>query len=218
MKRIACLAAACLALAGCDQLFQDKAAQGAEEAQKKANEGNYAAAILAYESALDGSPKSADIHFRLGLIYDDKLKEPVSAVHHFQRYLDLAPKGSHAKDARNFIKEDELKLVTSMSKGALMTQEESARLKNENLQLRKQLNELRATRTAAVKGGTPGEPVQKPIPPGAKTYVVQQGDTLASISRKFYKKSGRWKDIQDANFNELNGTVKLKSGMTLIIP
>ena len=69
-----------------------------------------------------------------------------------------------------------------------------------------------------VKNGTAGDPVQKPIPPGAKTYVVQHGDTLASISRKFYKNSGRWKDIQDANFNSLSGTVKLKQGMTLIIP
>lgn len=218
MKRFACLAACCLALAGCDQLFQDDSARGAEEAQKKYNEGNYTAAILAYESALDGSPKSADIHFRLGLIYDDKLKEPVSAVHHFQRYLDLAPGGSHARDARNFIRDDELKLVTSISKGALMTQEESVRLKNENLTLRKQLNELRAMPRGVVKSGPTGDPVQKPIPPGAKTYVVQHGDTLASISRKFYKNSGRWKDIQDANFNALNGTVKLKPGMTLIIP
>ena len=28
----------------------------------------------------------------------------------------------------------------------------------------------------------------------------------------------RWKDIQDANFNSLEGTVKIKPGMTLIIP
>ena len=63
-----------------------------------------------------------------------------------------------------------------------------------------------------------GEPVQKPIPPGARTYTVQSGDTLAKISRKFYKNTSRARDIQDANFNALEGTVKIKPGMVLIIP
>ena len=63
-----------------------------------------------------------------------------------------------------------------------------------------------------------GEPVQKPIPPGSRTYTVVPGDTLAKISRKYYKNSTRAKDIQDANFNALEGTVTIKPGMTLIIP
>ena len=44
------------------------------------------------------------------------------------------------------------------------------------------------------------------------------GDTLASISRKFFKSSERWKDIQQANYSKLKGTSKLKPGMTLVIP
>jgi len=62
------------------------------------------------------------------------------------------------------------------------------------------------------------EPVQKPIPPGARTHVVQSGETLASIANKYYKNGARWKDIQDANFNSLEGTVKIKPGQKLIIP
>ena len=115
MKRFACLAAACVALAGCDQLFQNRSARGTEEAEKKYNAGEYREAVQFYESALDGTAKSADIHYRLGLIYEDKLKEPLNATHHFQRYLDLAPQGSHARDARNFLKEDEQKLSTSLN-------------------------------------------------------------------------------------------------------
>jgi uncharacterized membrane-anchored protein len=41
---------------------------------------------------------------------------------------------------------------------------------------------------------------------------------LSTIAQKYYKNKGRWKDIQDANFNSLEGTVKIKPGMTLIIP
>ncbi|RDJ93504.1 LysM domain-containing protein, partial [Lacticaseibacillus rhamnosus] len=50
------------------------------------------------------------------------------------------------------------------------------------------------------------------------TYVVREGDTLASISRKFYKSSGRWKKIRDANKHVINDPAKLKPGMTLTIP
>ena len=56
------------------------------------------------------------------------------------------------------------------------------------------------------------------IPAGARTYVVQKGDTLASISRKFFKHASRAKDIQDANSGTLNGTNKIKAGQSLIIP
>src|SRR3989442_15528705 len=97
-------------LTGCDQLFQGSAARSFETAEKKEKAGDYKAAAQAYEAALDGTQKSADVHYRLALIYDDKLNEPVSAIHHFRRYLEFAPRGTHAKDARNFISQDELKL------------------------------------------------------------------------------------------------------------
>jgi nucleoid-associated protein YgaU len=221
------VAAMLLALTGCDRIFQSESARALDTAEKKEKAGDYKAAVQWYEAALEDSPKSADIHYRLALIYDDKLNSPVSALHHFQRYLEIAPKGTHAKDARNFISQDELKLSTSLAKGGVMSQSDAVRLKNENLELRKQLTDSRqqitelrslATRATVQKGGKSVEIQQKPIPPGAKTHKVEPGDTLASISRRYFKTSARWRDIQDANFNALEGTVKLKPGMTLVIP
>ena len=78
-------------------------------------------------AALDGTAKTAEVHYKLALTYDDKLKNPLGAMHHFQRYLELKPSGPHAKDARNFVKEDELKLVATLSQGALMSQDDPAR-------------------------------------------------------------------------------------------
>lgn len=207
-------------LAGCDQIFQDHSKRARDEAEKKYAEGDWRGAVQCYEAALDGTAQTAEIHYKLALTYDDKLKNPLGAMHHFQRYLELKPSGPHAKDARTFLKEDELKLVTTLSHGALMSQEDAARLKNDNLALRKQIAELRAApRLPVSRTEAPAEDVgSKSLPPGARSYVVQQGDTLASISRKFFKSSARWKDIEDANFNALKGTVKLKPGMTLIIP
>lgn len=218
----ACFAAvlACFfLLAGCDQVFQDQSKRSLDKAEKKYAEGDFRGAVQSYEAALDGTAKTAEIHYKLALTYDDKLKNPLGALYHFQRYLELNPSGPRAKDTRNFIKEDELKLATTLSHGALMSQEDAARLKNDNLVLRKQITELRAApkQPASKVGAQPTNAAMK-LPPGSRTYVVRHGDTLASISRKFFKTSARWKDIEDANFNALNGTVKLKPGMTLIIP
>jgi nucleoid-associated protein YgaU len=51
-----------------------------------------------------------------------------------------------------------------------------------------------------------------------RTYVVQPGDTFTSISRKFYQTPGRWKDILDANQNQISNPDELKSGQTIILP
>jgi nucleoid-associated protein YgaU len=103
----------------------------------------------------------------------------------------------------------------------LFTQEQAARLKNDNLALHKLLNDLRAQKSVApatqssAKGN---EAMQKPIPPGTRTHVVKSGETMASIAQKYYKSKARWKDIQDANFYSTGGTPKIKVGQTLIIP
>jgi len=162
----------------------------------------------------------------MALIFDDKLDNPVAALDHFRRYLELSPHGAHVTDAKSFADQDEFKLANTLSKGNFMPQQDAARLKNQNFDLQKQLSDARkemADMRAMVKespgkGGRIPDPVQKPIPADARTYLVEPGDTLRSISRKFFKTPSRWQDIQDANFATLTGTVKLKVGMTLIIP
>jgi LysM domain len=51
-----------------------------------------------------------------------------------------------------------------------------------------------------------------------RTYVVQSGDTLVSVSKKFYQTPSRWKDILDANQNQLSNPDELKVGQTIILP
>jgi nucleoid-associated protein YgaU len=53
---------------------------------------------------------------------------------------------------------------------------------------------------------------------GSHTYTVKEGDTLASISRKFYKTSKRWREIRDANEKKVDDPENLKAGLTLTIP
>ncbi len=57
-----------------------------------------------------------------------------------------------------------------------------------------------------------------PLPPGARQHTVVSGDTLASLSRRYYGTANRWQDIQRANAAVLNGGTSLRLGMVLVIP
>jgi LysM repeat protein len=215
-----CLALAALLFPACDRIFDKGSKDDVVAADKKAAGGDFRGAAAMYEAALDGTARTAEVHYKLALLYDDKLKSPLDALHHMERYIVLAPTGAHIRDAKAYKKEGEMKLLTQLSKGSPITQQEAARLKNDNQILREQLTTLRAQKAQPLPGVTPpkGEQMQKPIPPGARTHTVQPGETLSTIAQKYFKNKSRWKDIQDANFYSLEGTAKIKPGMTLIIP
>jgi LysM repeat protein len=213
-------------LAGCERMVAQRTAQLSKDGDAKAGEGNYAAAINLYEAALDGSAKSADIHYRLALIYDDKMHDPLNALHHFKRFLTLAPTGKRAEEVKNFMKRDELTLLTNLSGDSLVPRAEVVRLRNENLNLRQQIETrweekkragIAEKATARIAGKAKPNENEKA---GAKSrsYTVRRGDTLASISRKFYKSSARWQRILEANSDTLSKPSDLKPGQTLTIP
>ena len=210
-------------LGGCEKLQQfNRADRAIDQAEQKQSSGDYRGAVDAYEKALDGTSKTADTHFRLALIYDEKLHDPVGAVHHLHRYLALFPGGPHAREAKTTLERLELTLATSLSGGTLIPRAEANQLKAENVSLRKQLaatsNPAMAVGPRPSPAGAVARDAQGRPPPGTRTYVVQRGDTLASIARKFYKNKARARDIQDANQNSVPDPKKLKLGQTLIIP
>jgi LysM repeat protein len=206
--------------AGCDRLTTSRYTQLVQDADAKSARGDFERAINLYEAALDDSPRCAEIHYKLALLYDDKLNDPVSALHHFKRCLALSPTGPHANEVKNSIKRDEVAVLTTLSGDSVITQAEAARLRNENFDLRKEL-EARAglsrsagDKSQAIDSGSKKNASRK----GSQTYVVQSGDTLASISRKFYKSSKRWKEILDANRKHIRNPKDLTVGQTLVIP
>jgi tetratricopeptide (TPR) repeat protein len=210
-----------LGLTACDRLGASRSAQLMEDADTKTAQGDFARAVNLYEAALDDSPRCAEVHYKLALLYDDKLNDPVSALHHFRRYLTLSPAGAHAADVKNSIKRDEIAALTMLSGDSVITRSEAARLRNENLNLHKEL-EARAVpaRTATEKSPPQGDTSSKKAASrkGDRSYVVQSGDTLFSISRKFYKSPKRWKEILDANRKSIHDPKKLTVGQTLVIP
>lgn len=220
-----CAVGVTVVLAGCDKVSFDRSDKAYEQAEQKRNSQDYRSAVAWYEKALNNDKKAADAHFRMGMIYDANLDDPVGAVHHFKRYMEMQPSGAHAKEARANLDRIELKLATSLAGGTLITHAEATKLRQDNRDLRDQLAQRNAPPSP---GGTPlngptagkaaARDAQTHPAPGTRTYVVQPGDSLASIARKFYKNKARAKDIQDANLNSVPDERKLKPGMTLIIP
>jgi len=209
-----------LTLVSCDRMMTPRNAQLVKDADAKSSQGDYLGAISLYETALDGTTHTAEIHYKLALLYDDKLNDPLNALHHFKRYLTLNPSGARAGEVKDFMKRDEIALLTNLSGDSVVTRAEAARLRNENLSLRKQIEER------ALKARASEEEPQKHTrmvtsglrKAGGQTYVVKPGDTLFSISRKFYKSPSRWKQIRDANKDTVDNAGKLQPGQTLTIP
>lgn len=200
-------------LAGCDQLGNSRHSQLMQDADNKAAQGDFERAVNLYEAAINDSPRGAEVHYKLALLYDDKLNDPVSALHHFKRYLALNPNGSHAKDVKDSIKRDEIAALTALSGDSVITRAEAARLRNENLTLQKQLQERPAPRTMFENDARKARSKK-----AGQTYVVRSGDTLFSISRKFYKSPKRWKAILEANKKDISNPKDLTVGQTLVIP
>lgn len=213
--RLAAFALAALLFSGCEK--QDSGREAVDLGDKRAKLGAFREAVRAYESALDGTAKTAEVHYKLGVLYDDKLKTPLAAIHHYDRYLDLVPTGGRSKEAKTARADCEKRLHLTIKDSGLMTTAEAARLRNENERLRKDLAEIRAAKPTPPPH-SPGPGGTDKMPPGARTHLVEKGETLASISFKYYRNRANASRIKEANYNQLGGKDIIKPGMTLIIP
>jgi LysM repeat protein len=225
LARLSCVSLSILLvcnLTGCDRIGSSRYAQLMQDADNKSAQGDFERAINLYEAALDDSEstRNAEVHYKLAVLYDDKLNDPVSALHHFKRYLALSPNGTHANEVKNSIKHDEVAALTALSGDSVIARSEVARLQNENLNLRKEIEtRITASRIAPEKSKVNGASSKKNTSKKAdQTYVVQPGDTLFSISRKFYKSPKHWKQILEANRKNIRDAKKLTVGETLVIP
>ena len=295
----AVIAVSIFALSGCDLLTVSQTGRNIREGNEAMVRGELQRALQHFEAALDGTMLSAEAHYRLGLLYEDQLKNEIGALHHFERYLELAPQGQFATDVKGYVDRLRLLIVSRLSDGPVMPAREATRLKNENLELKQQLSDLRQQAPSGRPSPRPAAPAARPVeaPPAAaaptptsapamvvaatpppapapapavpaqpevrravpvnapasagtdvtpsvrpvapagapaavsatvpatpaagapvRTYKVESGDTLAGIARQFYKNSGQWQKIAEANKGTLSDPTKLKPGMVLVIP
>jgi LysM repeat protein len=166
-----------------------------QKGDAEAKSGRFESAIYWYESAL-GTEDRSMIHWKMADLFANKLHDPASAVYHYRRILALHGGGTRADASRAALRRLE----------AGLSPVESAQ----------------HPRSSPTPRSTPPEQAAAEAEKAAKgkvrTYVVQSGDTLVSISKRFYQTPSRWKDVLDANQNQLSNPDELKVGQTIILP
>ncbi len=116
-----------------------------QKAENEKSAYDYKAAAEAYEKALQIDPNLAKAHFELGLLYDNDLEDPVSAVYHYQHYKKLT---ADSKEKKAFINPRITRCKRELAKGvslAPVTQDIQKHLqsvKQENTALKKERDKL----------------------------------------------------------------------------
>jgi LysM repeat protein len=114
-----------------------------KQAQQDLDNNDANGAADEYEAALVADPKLAQAHYELGVLYAEKLSEPIAALYHLDRYLKLAPSGPNAPAARDLFNTESEAFAASIpgnSSTAVL-----ARLELENAELKKQAGDAAHT-------------------------------------------------------------------------
>jgi LysM repeat protein len=120
------------------------------EGKQRVGTRDYKGAIEAFEKALEMNPRSALAHFELGVLYeqhsDQREDDYVAALYHYNQVVRLRPHAYPADNARQRIASCKQELVRSQSMAPVYQQtiRELDRLKDENQQLRRQLEAVNA--------------------------------------------------------------------------
>ncbi|MFO7871778.1 MAG: tetratricopeptide repeat protein [Kiritimatiellia bacterium] len=59
-------------------------------------QGRYEAALREYLKALAYNPRDAGVHYNLGILYEDDLKNADRAKYHYRKFLEMSPEGPAA--------------------------------------------------------------------------------------------------------------------------
>ena len=254
-----------LAAGGCDLASDENLVKEVNEPHyrrglEELRRGNHQEAFSAFSKVVEKRKDAPESHFEIGRLYLNDMNDPVSAIYHFRRFLELCPNSSASMQARQLIDTAKKRFAASLPESPfennmrrMELEEMLDKIQKENLELKQKLaaaadkldalsrisaaapappqraqkaeggvserqkaqapaDRQRAAEPTAAKKGVS---VARDIPP---SYVVQPGDSLTSISRRFYGTSNRWKDIFKANRDRLVSPESLRAGQTLRLP
>ena len=227
-------------LAGCDRLDLggDKARQvdrALERARKLLEMRDFAGAAVAYEDVLRVDASHADAYFQAALIYDRNLNDCLNAAYNYQRYLNAPGTDSKKTDlVKSCLNNTLLRLAASIPNAGNQNSPELVKLRTENAALYRQVEDLKREMVRVRSRPEPAKPAAQPArpapaiaPPPAKpkpaasakprSYTVQRGEGIQTISEKVYGNRTRWRDIMSAN-PSLKDPTHLKVGQVLVIP
>ena len=106
---------------------------------------DYDGAIAAFENALVSNPKSAAAHLELGLLYEEKKSSYATAIHHYEKHLELRPDSNMAETIKQRIYSCKLDLARTVPLALVIpkVQDEMRRLYATNADLHKVIEQLK---------------------------------------------------------------------------
>lgn len=204
-RAFAILAALCLVIAaGCDRAAADRRDardRSLRRAQAAKDAGDVDAAIRWCEKALRRRPDSARAHRELALMFDHFKQDAVPALYHYQRYLELRPAAAERADAEQMMADCRRAFAAQV-----------------------------AAEPVGRPAATPAR-AEPPRPPSAKraanapapsaavqVHVIQAGETLGTISTRYYGTPAKWSVLFNANRDRIFDANNVRVGTRLDIP
>ena len=189
-----------------------------QRARKAVDSGDFRAAVGLYRRVIREAPDVARPHLELGLLYDEKIGDPISAIYHYRQYLALRPDSEKKQLVADFIERAQLTLAAKLTPATGADPAELTRLQMENASLHRRVMELE--RAASTEPATNPLPASEMVAESVKsrTHIVQKGDTLQSLALRYYGTRSNWEIIYAANRTILPSKDQLRVGQQLVIP
>ena len=109
---------------------------------------NYPAAIKQFEKAISVNPNVAKAYLQIGLLYGDKLGDPISAIYFYQRYLEARPNAAEREEVLAAMEKAKIDFALSLTNTGIQNAAEIARISKENVDLKQQIAQLQGTLAA----------------------------------------------------------------------
>lgn len=178
-------------------------------------------AIELCEKALDRRPNLALAHRKLALMLHNYRQDYISALYHYQRYLELAPDTEVRQEVEDLMRDCRINFAASV---ATFPEEYRREVQTRDVRIRKLETELASFRDDQPVALPLVPPAGRPeLPPpaeasGPRIHVVQPGENLATISSQYYGTPSKWKQIFSANRDRLTNANNIRAGTRLVIP
>lgn len=217
------------------ELLSETEERGFQRGKQLLREGRRPEALTAFLSVIDKRRgDAAESHLEAGEIYRTHFKNPIYAIYHYRKFLEISPHSVQAPHVRQLIDTATKDFAASLPAQPMQAQYERLelletveRLQKENEDLKRQLTAAREERARpappppvaqAARQPAARQVAASPSTSSGRTYTVAPGDTLTHISGKVYGTNARWKDIFEANRDVMANENSLRIGMTLRIP
>jgi tetratricopeptide (TPR) repeat protein len=181
---------AVLALTGCNSQADKDPAQtdsdsnpNYKQAQQDLDNNNPEGAVADYQAALAANPKLPGAHYELGMIYANKLSDPISAIYHFKRFLELSP-NTDKKDQVQAIIDKQGQAYASSLPNAGPSADDMTKLQSDNAALKKEVDDAnttisqlqaKLTESAKIAAAPAPAPVEAPAPVAADASATAAG-------------------------------------------